>query len=69
MPTKKMAANGLSKALSAANHKIYVEMIGIENQMALFASIKKEEELKGALLKHRIGSENSVVYGYGFAAF
>lgn len=68
VPTKKMAADGLTKPLSAPNHETFIEMMGIEDQVDLLTSIKKEEELKDALLKHKIGSENSVIYGYGIAS-
>lgn len=48
-----MAPDGLTKALTAANHEALVEMAGIEDQKDLLASIKKEENLRDALQQHR----------------
>lgn len=68
MLTKKIVADGLTKALLATNHETFVRITGIKDQTALFASIKREEELKDALLKNKIGSENSKRYRHGVAA-
>ena len=45
VPTRKMIANGLTKALSSAQkHKSVVSMTGIGDQNNLLASIKREED-------------------------
>lgn len=63
VPTKKMTADDLTKALAAANHEAFVGMTGIENQKDILASIKKEDHLKDALQSHRTGTEYSAALG------
>lgn len=63
-----MAADGLTKALSAANHDAFVGMTGIENQEGLLASIRKEDEPKDALHAQRPGAKHSVAFGYSVGA-
>ena len=60
-----MAADGLTTALSIADHESFVGMTSIEDQKDLLASIKKEEDLKDALQKHRTGTEYSAAFGFG----
>lgn len=41
---KEIIADGLTKALMPANHKDFVEMIGLKDQRERLAFIKLEEE-------------------------
>ena len=50
VPTKRMIANGLTKALTSANHKVFSEMIGLKDQGKCLASIKLEENQRDVLL-------------------
>lgn len=50
-----------TKALSVANHDIFVQMAEIEDQTDLLAIHKREEELKDTLVKHKVGTEYNVV--------
>lgn len=64
VPTKKMAADGLTKAFTAANHEAFVGMSGVEDQKDLLASIKREDDLKDALQQHRTGTDYSTAFEY-----
>ena len=59
-------ADGLTKALTHANHEDFVGMIGLEDQSELLASIQKEEDLKD-FLQSRNGHETSISFGYSNA--
>ena len=60
---KEAVADGLINTLSAANHKSFVKMTGIEDQEDYLAS-KKEEDLRDALQRHQADSF-SKAFGYG----
>ncbi len=63
VPTKKIVADGLTKALSSAQkHDSIVRITGIEDQKDLLASIKREED---ALQRLRTDPEYSEFYGFG----
>ena len=64
VPTKEMIADGLTKALTTANHKAFIEMIGLEDQGKRLASIKLEEDQRDVLLL-RGAEQNSEAFGYG----
>lgn len=49
VPTRKMIADGLTKALTTANHEAFVEMTSLEDQRARLASIQQEKDLKATL--------------------
>ena len=66
VPTKQMMADGLTKALTHANHKDFVGMTGLEDQSELLASIQKEKDLKDSL-QSRNGPKTSVSFGYSNA--
>lgn len=64
VPTKRMIADGLTKALTSANHKVFIKMIGLEDQRECLASIKFDEDQRDVLLL--CGAEqNSKAFGYG----
>lgn len=65
VPTKKMAADGLTKPLTTANFEVFVGMTGIEDKKDLLALIKKEEELRETLVQQKSGPEYSAAFGYG----
>ena len=67
IPTKQMMANGLTKALTHANHRDFVSMTGLEDQSELLASIQKEEDLKESFSQSRNGPETSIPFGYSSA--
>lgn len=48
-----MIANGLTKALSPAKHEAFIGMTSLEDQKYYLASVKKEEDLKEAIQRHR----------------
>lgn len=61
-----MAADGLTKALSAANHESFVRMTGIEDSKDLLATKKREEDLKDSLQQQRAKTEyRTVTYEFG----
>lgn len=62
VPTKRMIADGLTKALTAGKHEAHVKMTGMEDQSDLLASIRKEEELRDSLQQCRTGPENSISF-------
>ena len=64
VPTKRMIADGLTKALTPANHKAFIKMIGLEDQGERLASIKLEEDQRDVLLL-RGAEQNSEAFGYG----
>lgn len=53
VPTSKMIADGLTKALSTAKHEVFVGMTSLEDQKYYLASIKREEDLKEAIQRRR----------------
>lgn len=59
MPTKKMIADGLTKALLSAKHEAFVEMTSLEDQRVRLDSIKREEEMKETLQRRRAGLKAS----------
>ena len=65
VPTKEMAADGLTKALTIANHEAFIGMPGIEDQKDLLESIRRKKYLRDALQQQRVGSGNGVAFGYG----
>ena len=62
-----MMADGLTKALTHANHKDFVEMTGLEDQSELLATIQREEDLRESFLQSRNGPETSISFGYSNA--
>ena len=50
VPKKRMIADGLTKALTLANHKAFIEMIDLEDQGKRLASIKLEKDQQDVLL-------------------
>ena len=62
-----MMADGLTKALTHANHKDFVGMTGLEDQSELLASIQKEKDLKESFIQSRNGPETSISFGYSNA--
>ena len=67
VPTKQMMADGLTKALTHANHGDFVAMTGLEDQSELLATIQKEEDLRESFQLSRNGPEISVSFGYSNA--
>ena len=53
--TKKMIADGLTKALSKALFQRFTEMIGLEDQEARLDLIRREDELRERLEELRTG--------------
>ena len=56
VPTKEMIADGLTKALTSANHKAFIEITSLEDQGERLASIKMEEDKRDALQLRGAGS-------------
>ena len=57
-----MIADGLTKALTLANHKVFIKMIGLEDQIKCLASIKLKEDQRDVFLL--CGAEqNSKAFG------
>ena len=65
VPTKKMAADGLTKPLTAANFEVFVKMTGVEDKKDLLALIEREEELKETLQQHKTETDYNAAFGYG----
>ena len=42
VPTNRMIADGLTKALTASKHEVFVKMTGMEDQSELLTSVQKE---------------------------
>ena len=63
VPTKKMIADGLTEAFMSANHKAFIEMIGLEDQEKRLASIKLEEDQRDVLLLCQV-KQNSKAFRY-----
>ena len=61
--TKRMIADGLTKALMLANHKAFIKMIVLEDQRERLASIKLEEDQRDVLLLFA-AKQNSEAFGY-----
>ena len=59
-----MIANDLTKALTTANHKAFIEMIGLKEQEKRLASIKLEEDKKDVFLLCGV-EQNSEAFRYG----
>ena len=57
-----MVADGLTKVLSAAKHKLYLKMTGMENQRELLASIRKE---KGHAIQQHGADKFNEAFGFG----
>ena len=65
--TKQMMADGLTKALTHANHENFVGMTGLEDQSELLATIQKGEDLRESFLQSRNRPETSISFGYSNA--
>lgn len=59
-----MITDGLKKVLTLANHKTFIEMIGLKDQGKCLASIKLEENQQDILLLCK-AKQNSKAFGYG----
>lgn len=67
MLTKKMVANGLTKALSIEIHKFFMEMTSIKDKKKLLIFVKKEKDFKDIIQQHRV--ENfSKAFGFSINA-
>ena len=59
-----MMADGLTKALTHANHEDFVAMTGLEDQLELLATIQKEEDLRESFQLSKNGPNTSISFGY-----
>ena len=59
--TKKMMADGLTKALGKALFQRFREMIGLEDQTERLTLIRREDELKKQLIEMRSGETNHMI--------
>ena len=57
-------ADGLTKALTHANHEDFVAMTGLEDQLELLATIQKEEDLRESFQLSKNGPNTSISFGY-----
>ena len=67
VPTKRIMADGLTKALTHANHRDFVAMTGLKDQSELLATIQKEEDLRESFHLSKNGPETSISFGYSNA--
>ena len=65
--TKQMIADGLTKALTHANHEDFVSMTGLEDQLELLTTIQQEEDLRESFQLSRNGPETSISFRYSNA--
>ena len=59
-----MIANGLTKALTSAKHKDFIEMICLEDQEKRLTSIKLQKDQQDVLLLYG-AEQNSKAFEYG----
>lgn len=59
-----MIANGITKVLILANHKVFIKMISLENQEECLTSIKLKEDEQDVLLPCE-AEQNSKAFRYG----
>ena len=60
-------ADGLTKALTHANHEDFVAMTSLEDQLELLATIQQEEDLRESFFQSRNGPETDISFGYSNA--
>lgn len=58
-----MIVDGLTKALTSANHKVFIKIIDLKDQEERLAFIKLEEDQKDVLLLCK-AEQNSKAFGY-----
>lgn len=64
MSTKKIAVDGLTKPLTAANFEAFLSMTGIEDKEDLLARIKREKELRETIHQRKARPEYSAAFRY-----